>query len=459
VNTTNEDRIKVLELKRNTINTISPSFCSAKWLQTSLYLQNGFNHSCHHPSAHKIPVEEVLKNPAALHNSKYKKEQRAKMLNGVRPKECDYCWKIEDLDKNYFSDRHYKTADWWSWDKVQDIAKSSPADDIFPTYLEVSFSNACNFACAYCSPDISSTWMKDIEEHGNYPVENGNHDLNYLKSVGKIPYKRKETNPYMDAWFKWMPEVLPHLRVFRVTGGEPTMSKDVWRTFDYIIENPQPQMQLAINTNLGVDKKLIDKLIKYINLLEDKVEKIDVYTSVESTGAQAEYARDGIQYDYWYNNCKRILGETNSLIAIMTTLNILSLPTFNDFIKDIMDLRILFNKGLENNRIPISLNYLRWPPHLQASLLDTEERQKYVDSILPYGEQWLKYYSKDKYARLYLEEWDQLKRWCDYLISEPTQVKFRKDFVNYIKAYDIRRDKNFKETFTEYAHLLEEWDV
>ena len=282
-----QDRIKVLELKRDKINTISPSFCSAKWLQTSLYLQNGFNHSYHHPSAHKIPVEEVLANPAALHNSKYKKQQRAKMLNGERPSECDYCWKIEDLDKNYFSDRHYKTADWWAWDRVDEIAKSSPADDVFPSYLEVSFSNACNFACAYCSPDISSTWMDDIEEHGSYPVQNGNHDLEYLKSVGKIPYKRSEENPYMDAWFKWMPEVLPHLKVFRVTGGEPTMSKDVWRTLDYIMENPQPQLQLAINTNLGTHTKLIDKLIDYINKLEDKVERIDVYTSVESVGQDA----------------------------------------------------------------------------------------------------------------------------------------------------------------------------
>ena len=47
------------------------------------------------------------------------------------------------------------------------------------------------------------------------------------------------------------------------------MSKDVWRTLDYIIENPQPQMQLAINTNLGTHTKLIDKLIDYINKLED----------------------------------------------------------------------------------------------------------------------------------------------------------------------------------------------
>ena len=159
----NEFWIEQLKQKREKINQISPSFCSAKWLQTTLYLQNGYNHSCHHPSPHKIPVEEVLENPAALHNSKYKKQQRIKMLNGERPSECHYCWKIEDQGKGHFSDRHYKTADWWSWDKVDVIATDNPSKDVYPTYLEVSFSNACNFACAYCSPEISSEWMKDIE--------------------------------------------------------------------------------------------------------------------------------------------------------------------------------------------------------------------------------------------------------------------------------------------------------
>ena len=71
-----------LEEKRKVINSVSPSFCSAKWLQTTLYLQTGYNHSCHHPSPHKIPEDEVKANPAALHNSLFKKEQRTKMLKG-----------------------------------------------------------------------------------------------------------------------------------------------------------------------------------------------------------------------------------------------------------------------------------------------------------------------------------------------------------------------------------------
>ena len=39
--------------------------------------------------------DAVKRNPKALHNTRHKKKQRKMMLNGERPDECDYCWKIE----------------------------------------------------------------------------------------------------------------------------------------------------------------------------------------------------------------------------------------------------------------------------------------------------------------------------------------------------------------------------
>ena len=457
---TNEHWIEVLKEKRIKINDISPSFCSAKWLQTTLYLQNGYNHSCHHPSPHKIPIEEVEQNPAALHNSKYKKEQRKKMIEGERPRECDYCWKIEDLGKDYFSDRHYKTADWWSWDKVNTIATSDPQEDVYPTYLEVSFSNACNFACSYCSPEISSTWMKDIEKNGDYQVKFGSHNLDYLKQVEKFPYRKNEDNPYVNAFWKWFPEAFSHLRVFRITGGEPTMSKDFWRVVDYIIEHhsDNPNIQIGINSNLGTDPKLIKRLIESIKRLEENNIKVEVFTSAESTGAKAEYSRDGLDYEYWMDNIKKVLSETNANVVIMTTINILSLSTLQDFIDDIMQLRIQFNRGLENNRIPLSVNYLRFPPHLQCTLLTSVYRETLANKLELFSEGWLKYSSPDKFARLYLEEYDQVKRLCDYLRTEPEAYKYRADFLAFIKNYDERRGKNFKDTFPELIKDIERWN-
>ena len=454
----NEERIKILEEKREAINKVSCSFCTAKWLQTTLYLQNGYNHSCHHPAPHKIPLTEIQADPAALHNSQYKKEQRLKMITGERPSECSYCWKIEDLGKDYFSDRHYKTSDSWAWDRFGEIAMSDPGENVFPSYLEVSFSNACNFACAYCSPDVSSKWMEDIKQNGAYPTKHGAHNLDYMERVGKIPYKNRDENPYVDAFWKWFPDALPYLKVLRITGGEPTMSKDTWKLLDYLIENPRKGLDVAINTNACVEKKLIDKLIDKINTLALLGVKVDVYTSLESIGEQAEYARDGLNYNQWTQTVRRLLEETDSTIAIMTTINILSLPSFTDFIEAIMELRKDYNNTFEHNRIPLSINTMHWPPHLQCTLLSKQNRLLYADAIESTCEGWLKYYSKEKYARLYLEEWDQIKRLCEYLRTTEPASEHRADFVRYIHAYDKRRNKNFVETFPQYQHLLEEWN-
>jgi len=453
----NEENIKKLEEKRNKINSVSPSFCTAKWLQTTLYLQNGYNHSCHHPSPHKIPLEEVLNSPSSLHNSQFKKLQRRLMLAGERPKECDYCWKIEDLGKNYFSDRHYKSADYWAWDRFNEVSRSKADDDFFPSYLEISFSNACNFACSYCSPEISSKWMDDIRNNGPYPVIHGSHDLNYLQKIGKIPYLQSEENPYLNAFWKWFPNCLPFLKVLRITGGEPTMSKDLWRLLDFIKENPQPNLELAINTNMGTPKNLIERLQKYVNLLQDNLKKIDIYTSIESTDKIAEYSRDGLDFKYWKSNVEDFLTNTNSTVAIMTTINILSLHDFENFIDLIMSLRVKYNTCFEYNRIPFTVNYLRWPLHLQCTLIDLELRIGIADAIETKCQSYLKYYSKEKYARIYLEEFDQIKRFCDYLRSEPVNKELRKDFVNFIVAYDKRRNKNFKEDFPMFSGYLEEW--
>lgn len=454
----NEAKIQILKDKREKINSVSCSFCTAKWLQTTLMLQNGYNHSCHHPVPHKIPLEEIAVDPAALHNSKFKKQQRAKMLKGERPSECDYCWNIEDLGKDYFSDRHFKTADYWAWDRFDEIAKSNPDDNVYPSYLEVSFSNACNFACAYCSPEISSKWMEDIKQNGPYPTKHGAHHLEYLQQVGKMPYRHNEDNPYVNAFWKWFPDALPHLKVFRITGGEPLMSKDTWKVLDYFIENPKSDLEIAINTNLGVPDELIDRFIEKIRTLEPLVKKIDVYTSLESTGAQAEYARDGLDYIKWKSNVSKMLEQISGQIIVMTTVNILSLPTFEQFIEDIMEFRRLHNHSFEYNRIPVSINYLRHPPHLQCTLLDKETRLKYANSIEKTCEGWLKYYSTEKYARIYLEEFNRIKAFCDYLRETETITDLRKDFIKFVDAFDTRRNKNFRETFPEYANLLEEWN-
>ena len=143
------------------LNKVSPSFCLAKWYSLSLHLPTGKTHSCYHPPAHNIPLEEIQQSPDALHNTKYKKQQRQKMLQGERPSECEFCWALED--QGNISDRAYRSKDVYEPGLIeQAIQDENPK----PKYLEVNFNQACNLKCAYCSPHLSTEWHKETKEFG-----------------------------------------------------------------------------------------------------------------------------------------------------------------------------------------------------------------------------------------------------------------------------------------------------
>ena len=85
------NNLEYLELVKTEQDKIGPGFCVLKWYHQEMHLAEGMNHSCYHCPQHKIPLG------SDLHNTPYKIEQRAKMLNGERPEECSYCWSVEDL--------------------------------------------------------------------------------------------------------------------------------------------------------------------------------------------------------------------------------------------------------------------------------------------------------------------------------------------------------------------------
>jgi len=126
---------------------LGPALCLAKWKQVSLHLQTGLNNSCYHPPLHAIDPVAIAANPAALHNTEYKKTQRQIMLRQERPAECSYCWNMEDQGK--LSDRHYRSGEPWAAVDFEQIKNSTGAeDDIIPSYVEVNFNNACNLKCS-----------------------------------------------------------------------------------------------------------------------------------------------------------------------------------------------------------------------------------------------------------------------------------------------------------------------
>jgi organic radical activating enzyme len=451
------------EIRDRVLNKVSPTFCAAKWLQSTIYLWNGYTHSCHHPTPHKVDVEDVIKNPKALHNTPTKLAARKDMLNGVQTKECSYCWNIENLAADHLSDRTYKSAVGWALPHIQRVAQSGEGKDINPTYLEVAFENTCNLKCTYCSPDISSRLMEEIKLYGPYKLsEIELHNLEYIKSTGRFPIHSDDPNPYVDAFWKWWPELYNGLEVFRITGGEPLLSKHTWRVLDYILENPRPDLDLAINTNLSVHQKVIEKLVEYSNKLQGKVKSFEIYTSCEATGEQAEYIRFGLDYEQFMKNVEYILSKTpeNVRVNFMVTTNILSVTTFDKFLQSIYELRMKYistqdDFGRHINRVPMMISYLRWPRHLSITNLPNDLKIKYATEWREFATSRLFEKGLHPIACIFHEEVDQIIRLCDFMLKpEPELLKNMKDFYMYHVEYDKRRGVDFEKTFPELSSFF-----
>ena len=96
----------LIKYRKDILDTKSKSFCGAKWYNATTWLGSGTTASCHHPPAHKIPLHEIAADPSAIHNTQHKKAMRKMMQRGERPRECEYCWKVEDMGTDAVSYTH-----------------------------------------------------------------------------------------------------------------------------------------------------------------------------------------------------------------------------------------------------------------------------------------------------------------------------------------------------------------
>jgi hypothetical protein len=453
---TPEERRAFADAFRDKLNKISPSFCVAKWKQVTVHLHNGHTHSCHHPTAHHIPLEEIKVDCSALHNTKFKIQQQQSMLNGERPSECDYCWKVEDSDPTgaVFSDRIMKSLDSWARSYVDEIV-SNPDKSHDPSYLEVSFSSICNFKCSYCGPEVSSKWMEEIKEYGQYPTSKHYNNIHWLGSVNRIPYLERDVNPYVEAFWKWLPNIYTSLSVLRITGGEPLLTKHTFAMMEYILENPRPELNLNINSNLAVPEKLISKFISLAKRIQDTgaVKSFKIYTSCEATGIRAEYIRYGLEYNQWLENCNRLMREIpHCKITVMSTYNALSVTSFKAFLEDMLAFRLEYTNEVDRVPIDIDIPYLRWPPHQSIEILPDEYRSMIEDQLKFMTDNLQQTHVPELCGRgFYDYEVNRMTRILSVFDNRIMNQLDQKDFGIFVDEHDRRRGTNFLQTFPEMA--------
>ena len=369
------------------------------------------------------------------------------------------CWKVEDLpsyeDGEFFSDRVVKSNSNWALGKIHEVINNDPYHhNINPSYVEVSFSNICNFKCSYCSPVCSSRWTEEVENQGPYPTSQKFNNLDWYKSQGEMPIHHKEHNPYVEAFWKWWPDLVKDLKVFRITGGEPLLANDTFKVLDFLFENPKPQLELAVNTNACVPDSKFDTFVDKANALvsNKKIEKITIYTSVDGHGKQAEYGRFGLDYNKWLSNIEKfLLMVPGSSVSIMSTTNIFSVTSYKNLLNDVLRLKEKYG----SLNVSLDVSVLHYPHHQCVSIL-TDEFKTAMDDSLAYMEMHSDI-SSPAHFRSY--ETQAMQRLAAFLKKNHGDKKslevVRSDFYHFVTEHDRRRGTDFKKTFPELGEFYE----
>ena len=431
-------------------DNLGSALCLAKWKQVSLHLPTGLNNSCYHPPLHKIRLEDIGR-PSGLHNTTYKKEQRKLMLAGTRPAECQYCWNMEDNGK--LSDRHYRSGEPWAAKDFDVIVNSTGEEDVVPSYVEVNFNHVCNLACSYCSPQFSSTWQQEVDQHGGYPTSTVHNDPSHFRGRNR-PIPVREHNPYVEAFWTWWPTLYPELEHFRMTGGEPMLDKNTYRVFDYVLANPKPDLHLNVTSNFSVDEKTWHKYLNHVKQLchGENIEHFMQYISLDSFGPQAEYIRHGLDFDLLWNRVNQFLTEVSgrNSVTFIVTMNNLSVTNLGKLFAGILDLRKVYSKTYQ--RVWFDTPVLRQPAWQSLQILPAsyvEQLEQVLTWMLPLIEtehtrfQGFKDY---EIARL-----DRDIAWMrDGQKLDPAYVnQCKADFFKFFSEADRRHSTNFLETFPE----------
>jgi MoaA/NifB/PqqE/SkfB family radical SAM enzyme len=218
---------------------------------------------------------------------------------------CHTCYDLEQGKKGFdhISDRVFYIRE----------LKNTPVD----TYrvgnfdlqtVDVRWTNLCNFACVYCSPEFSSKWSDELKIRHQTPTEQQTTDFkNYI---------------YDHAG---------QLRHVYLAGGEPLLMKENLT----LLEKLNPNVNIRINTNLSkVDTRVFEEICKFPN--------VHWTVSVETLGQEFEYIRHGGTWPDFLDNLT-IIKQLEHKISF----NMLHFLLNYDSIFDCVD--FLQDQGFHNN--------------------------------------------------------------------------------------------------------------
>lgn len=307
------------------------AFCPMPWTGL-MYNFDGAVKNCIRSAETLGNIQDTLIEQVLTNNNNVARQTM--ILDRQYPSNCKPCHDLE-VDKTNFdiiSDRIFYIRE----------LKQVPLD----TYrlgnfdlqtIDVRWTNLCNFACVYCTPQFSSRWADELKVQTAVPTD----------------LQRENFKQYIFDHAK-------NLKHVYLAGGEPLLMKENLELLDLL----DPEVNLRINTNLSkVDTRVFDRICEFKN--------VHWTISVETTGAEFEYIRYGGQWQDFVDNLMIVqkLNHKISFNMLHFLLNYMSIFDCVDYLKSL---------GFHNNSFvigpmltPVYLNIRHLPDPAMDQLRNT----------------------------------------------------------------------------------------
>ncbi len=423
------------------LKKVSPSFCTVKWKHATLNLGSGAVKSCCHLPFRKVDLNS-LSSGHQLHDTHEDRKERSQMLKGEKPKDCSYCWWMED--QGHLSDRIvWSSKSWMSPFNLEPSNYTTPEAKA-PTWLELNFSNTCNLKCSYCSPIFSSKWQQEIKEHGPYPTTPKHNDTKYLQGV-ELDEKFDNTELMKQFW-PWFAEIYPQLHLLKITGGEPFLSPHTFKLLEWVLKNTNPKLTLSINSNLSVPDSTWQQFMNLVVRIKNEkpVEKFYLHPSIDCFGERAEYIRHGLNFKIFQNHVEDYLERSGGNLVFICTINNLALAGLTDLWRYILVLKKRF--GPRGQWISITSEVLHGPDWQNINILP-ESFQSYLLDTIEFANENI----GNGFEYISPFELHGLTRALDMMKKPAANLELaRQNFQAFFKEHDKRRSTNFAATFPEF---------
>ena len=213
------------------------------------------------------------------YKSEYMQIMRRQMRAGEKPETCKLCWDEEAAGRD--SKRIHSRVRLKHLYPLVDWSNDTP-DQLW--FIDLKLGNICNLKCRICGSWSSSKWAEEEMKYLPDHVDKKTHiAYQWLKS-GAWPRKS-------ELFWDNLKELLPQIKYFEFTGGEPWLIQEHWDLLQYAVDNGYSK-NIDIHYNTNATQELGPHTMVW-----DKFGRVDIAFSVDNVGERFEYERYGANWE------------------------------------------------------------------------------------------------------------------------------------------------------------------